>query len=186
MPYKPNLRPAVALLALLALAASPQPTGVVRTQRVVATVESVNQTTRQLLLRAPDGTHTTVVAGPAVRNLPQLKAGDKVTIAYQVAMAVQMAKAGSVPPNDSTSSVTRAAPGSATGGSLSDTIAERVTVNSAMPDGTRVTFTSSTGMRHTTDVRDPKMQAFVKGLKPGDQVDVDYAREVALSVTRGQ
>jgi hypothetical protein len=55
-------------------------------------VESVDTSTRQVLLRTPDGARTTVVAGPEVRNLPQLKPGDRVTITYQEAIAVQMAQ----------------------------------------------------------------------------------------------
>jgi hypothetical protein len=42
-----------------------------------------DMSSRQVFLRTPEGTRATVVAGPEVRNLPQLRAGDRVTVAYQ-------------------------------------------------------------------------------------------------------
>ena len=57
-----------------------------------ATVEAVDQETRQVTLRDDvDGTAFTVTAGPEVRNLPQLAAGDHVQIDYYRSLTVAMA-----------------------------------------------------------------------------------------------
>ena len=48
----------------------------------------------------------------------------------------------------------------------------RVPIVSAAPHGSSVTFTNPKGVTHTVDVLDPRLQAFVQHLKPGDQVDV--------------
>ena len=57
-----------------------------------ATVESVDQATRQVVLRDDaDGTTFAVTAGPEVRNLPQLAAGDRVQLDYYQSLAVAMA-----------------------------------------------------------------------------------------------
>ena len=137
--------------------------------------------TRQVLLRTPDGARATVVAGPEVRNLPQLRA-DRVTVTYQEAVAVQMAQPGTAPPNAAALVAQRAALGQLPAGAVSGVVTARVTVVSVAPDGTSVTFTSPNGVLHTADVRDPKMQSFVQRLRPGDQVDVGYVNEVAVSV----
>jgi hypothetical protein len=162
--------------------APPPPTDVAHTKQLVATVETVDISTRQVLLRTPDGAHTTVVAGPEVRNLPQLRAGDRVTVTYQEAIAVQMAQPGSAPPDVAALVAQRAAPGQLPGGAVGGVVAARVTVVSAAPDGTSVTFTGPRGVLHTAAVRDPNMQSFVQRLRPGDQVDVAYANELALRV----
>jgi len=55
-----------------------------------ATVESVDQQTREIRLRAPDGRVLAVVAGPEVRNLPELKAGDRVRVTYYESVAARL------------------------------------------------------------------------------------------------
>jgi hypothetical protein len=184
-----TLSAAVGVLLLAALGACqspaprpPAPTQVAHTKQVIATVESVDMSTRQVLLRTPDGTRATVVAGPEVRNLPQLRAGDRVNVTYQVAIAVQMAQPGTAPINAAALVTQRAAPGQLPGGAVSGVITARVTVVAAAPDGTSVTFTGPSGVSHTAEVSDPQMQSFVQRLKPGDQVDVGYVNEVAVSV----
>ena len=86
------------LMALAGCQQPPPPTAVAHSKQIVATVESVDMDTRQVLLRTPSGVRTTVVAGPEVRNLAQLTSGDRVTITYQEAIAVQMAPPGTLPP----------------------------------------------------------------------------------------
>ena len=160
----------------------PAPAAVQRTKQIVATVESVDMTTRQVLLRTANGSRATVVAGPDVRNLPQLRAGDRVTITYQEALAVQMAPAGTAPPSAVAVGGDRAAPGQLPGGAVGGVVVGRVTIVSVAPDGTSVTFVGQNGVTHTADVQDPKMQAFVRQLRPGNQVDVGFASEVAVRV----
>jgi hypothetical protein len=117
-----------------------------------------------------------------VRNLPQLRAGDRVTVTYQEAIAVQMAPPGSTRPNAAALVAQRTALGQLPGGAVRGIVAARVTVVSVAPDGTNVTFRDPRGALHVAEVQDPKMQSFVQGLRPGDQVDVDYASELAVRV----
>jgi hypothetical protein len=180
------LSAALGALLLAALGACqsppPAPTQVAHTKQVTATVESVDMSTRQVLLRTPDGARATVVAGPEVRNLEQLRAGDRVNVTYRVAIAVQMAQPGTAPLNAAALVAQRSAPGQLPGGAVGGVITARVTVVSVAPDGTSVTFTGPSGVSHIADVSDPQMQSFVQRLRPGDQVDVGYVNEVAVSV----
>jgi hypothetical protein len=150
----------------------PLPTAVTHTEQFVATVVSVDMTTRDVVLSTPDGRQTTVVAGPNVTNLGRLNPGDRLTITINDAIAVQMATPGS-PPVGTGASAT-----AVNGRSIN--AAARVTIVSAATDGTTVTFTGANGVTHTIDVLDPGMQAFVRRLKAGDQVDVAYGAEIVV------
>jgi hypothetical protein len=161
-----------ALSACQAPPPPPAPTAVAHTAQFVATVVSVDRTTREVVLNTPDGRQTTVVAGPNVTNLGRLNPGDRLTITINDALAVQMAKPGSPPVGTGRSEI------AADGRSINTTA--RVTIVSAATDGTSVTFTGPNGVTHTVDVQDPGMQAFVQRLKAGDQVDVAYGAEIAV------
>ena len=142
------------------------------TEQFVATVVSVNMTTREVVLSTPDGRQTTVVAGPNVTNLGRLNPGDRRTITFNEAIAVQMATPGSPPVGTGASEI------AADGRSINTTA--RVTIVSAATDGRSVTFTGPNGVTHTVEVQDPRMQAFVQRLKAGDQVDLAYGAEIAV------
>ena len=149
----------------------PTPTVSAHTGQFVATVVSVDMTTRDVVLRTRDGRQTTVVAGPSVTNLGGVKPGDRLTITINDAVAARMATPGSPPVGIS---------GSETATGRSVTAAARVTIVSAANDGSRVTFTGANGVTHTVDVQDPGMQAFAQRLKAGDQVDIAYGAEIAV------
>jgi len=198
MPASSRLSALAAAVALVSLAAcqsqpsappppaaaapAPPVASVEHTKQLVATVESVDMTTRQVLLRTPGGTRATVVAGPEVINLPQLKSGDRVTITYREAVAARIAPPGSAAPDGAAVAATGNAPGQIPGGAIGGVVGARVKIVSAAPDGSTVTFVNPNGVTHTVDVQDPKMQAFAQTLKPGDLVGVAFANEVAVRV----
>lgn len=72
----------------------PQPelAGVFQAIEVPATVESVYPQARQVLLRLADDTFVTLRVGPQVRNLAQLKPGERVSARYTEALAVRLAR----------------------------------------------------------------------------------------------
>jgi len=83
----------LALLGLPALADQVTPikgkieaSGVTKTM----TVTRVDQKTREVDLRAADGREATFVAGPEVRNLAQVEAGDTLSVTYMEAVAVRV------------------------------------------------------------------------------------------------
>jgi hypothetical protein len=179
---------AVGLLPSLAACQPPAPppaqATAQRTKQQSATVESVDMGTRLVVLRAEDGTKESFVASPEVRNLPQVRVGDKVTATYQEAIAVRMAPVGSAAPNTAVITADRAALGQMPAAAINSEVTARVTVVSAAPDGSSVTFMGPDGVTHTAEVRDPKMQAFVQQLRPGNQVDIDYSSKIAVRVDR--
>ena len=61
---------------------------------VTATVEAIDQKTRMVTLRGPDGKLTTVHAGDQVKNLAQVKKGDQVVVTYYESLAYEVHKPG--------------------------------------------------------------------------------------------
>ena len=106
------------------------------------------------------------------------------TIAVRWALARRQGEplTGAAPPSAVAVGGDRAAPGQLPGGAVGGVVVGRVTIVSVAPDGTSVTFVGQNGVTHTADVQDPKMQAFVRQLRPGNQVDVGFASEVAVRV----
>src|SRR4051812_10110913 len=68
-----------------------------------ATVESVDMATRHVLLRNEDGSLQTITVGPEVRNLAQVKAGDRVLIRVRLGVLAEIA-----PPHDNSPAVAAA------------------------------------------------------------------------------
>jgi len=56
----------------------------------VMTVSRIDHETRKIALRSDTGDEAVFVAGPEVRNLAQIDAGDRVTITYAEALAVRV------------------------------------------------------------------------------------------------
>ena len=92
-----KIAPAVLAMALAAAAcAAPPPKPAVRENLIqkTATIEAVDAAKRLVTLRLEDGTSTTIKVSDAVQNLPQVKPGDKVTVSYYQALAVEVKKPG--------------------------------------------------------------------------------------------
>src|SRR5918998_1239745 len=109
-----------------------QPSVIVGAEEARATVETVDQQKRMLLLRGPTGALLTVHAGPEVRNLPQVKPGDQVVLRYAEAVAARIVRPGD-PATESTTTMARAAPGDRPAGMVVDHIRQRVTIEGVNP-----------------------------------------------------
>jgi hypothetical protein len=178
---------AVAVLAACAQPAPPpppppQPTAVGQTTTVTATVESVDRTTREVLLSTPNAL-LTVKAGPEVRNLDQLKSGDRVVVEYAEAVAVALSQPGDPrAPAAAMVAARRAPPGARPGAGVAEAVRVRVAIQSVNAAGTQVTFVGPSGTPRTVTVRDPAMQDFARRLRPGDQVEVAFVEAVVVRV----
>jgi hypothetical protein len=151
--------------------------------QIMATIESVDQQDRSVLLRGPRGGLVTVVASPDVRNFSQLKPGDRVVVRYREALAANLAKPGTTPPPLQVSQQTQRAPaGDKPAGEVTKTVQARVTITGVDPAHNMVSFVGPAQVQRTVEVLDPDMQTFIKTIKVGDQVDLTYSEALALSV----
>jgi hypothetical protein len=148
-----------------------------------ATVEAVDQSTREVRLRDDvDGTTFTVTAGPEVRNLEQVSAGDRVTIDFYQSTTASMAD-----PSDTGEPATAVLAGTAPEGAMPGALA----VASESMVVTLVSYDDSTGLAtfQTPDgltrraVVPPNLRTFAAARSPGARILVTMTKAVAVSVT---
>jgi hypothetical protein len=182
---------AVALLAqpLLATPALAQAAGMggigeTDTIQVQATVKAVDQKTRQVTLVGPAGNAVTVRAGDEVRNLAQVKPGNKVIVRYHAAVAYVLAPPGTKLPDDSvTGAMARAAPGQTPAGAIGTKVVITATVVGVdMVDHTLQLVSPGGGMVRTVSVLTPEGQQAMKAIKVGDTITAVVSEAVAVAV----
>ncbi|HET8692350.1 MAG TPA: hypothetical protein VFM30_09505 [Steroidobacteraceae bacterium] len=169
----------------LAACAAPPPKPVVRENLVTktATVESVDAASRLVTIRTEDGYATTVKVSDAVKNLPQVKAGDKVNVSYYEALAAEVKKPGEgVEGVQADVSTVTAPPGSMPAAGAGVLLRTTVTIDSVDKQMNTVTFKNADGLLRTVAVQTPEGQKFIKGLKKGDNVEVAYTEALAIEV----
>ncbi len=173
------------LAGLAACQPPPAPTGAVisDTATVVATIESVDPQTREVVLVGQDGHRLLLKLGPEVRNFAQLRPGQRVQATYRQAFAAQIAPAGSSAPPELALAAGRAAPGQLPAASVAGGVRVRVTITAVYWATNTVAFVGPRGIERSVYVGDPAMQAPLRSLHPGSQVDLTYVEAVTVSVT---
>jgi len=152
------------------------------TVTATATVEKVNQKTRHVTLKGSDGKTLTIVAGPEVRNLAQVKRGDVVRLTYRESLAYQVQKAGAAKPGVAASTdVTRAQPGEKPAGSVTDTVTVRMTITAIDKAASEVTLRDPEGKVSVVKVKDPSK---LDAVQVGDVVDIRYTEALAVAVEK--
>jgi hypothetical protein len=177
---------AAATLAVFAACAAPPPKPVVRENLVqkTATVESINHASRLVTLRGEDGYATTLQVSEEVRNLPQVKAGDKVTVSYYEALAAEVKKPGEgVEGVESEVSAVRAPEGSMPAAGAGVLLRTTVEIEGVDTKTHTVTFKRADGESRAVVVQTPEGREFIKGLRKGDQVEIAYTEAMAIEVT---
>jgi Cu/Ag efflux protein CusF len=143
-----------------------------------ATVTAIDLKTRMVTLKGEDGKETTFYVDERAHNLPQVKVGDVVKIAYVEALAWKLNKSKKAAPSAETAE-TRAPLGEKPAGG----VARRITITASieaidLANGT-VTLKGPQGDTRTIKARNP---ANLKKVKVGDLVDITYTEMVALKV----
>ena len=169
----------LAQTATVAAASAPGQAAMLANERVSATVDAIDQTTRKVTLREADGTLLTFTAGPDVRNLAQVKVGDVVTLSHTVALVLELKKTtGGIRERVESEGGMRAAPGQMPGAVMAREI--RVVADVTNIDTKNKTVTLR-GPKRSMKLRvdDPKQLA---GIKLGDQVEATFIDAVAVTV----
>jgi hypothetical protein len=166
-----------------AMAADKKPFERTQTEEVTASVESVDPATRGIVLKGGQGTRVAMVAGPDVRNLDQIKPGDKVVAVYHQALAAEVKPRGTATSAPTAADhVERAKPGEKPSGAAGISVATTVQIESVDKSFNTVSFKRSDGVVRTVAVEDPDAQKFIHTLKAGDSVEIVYTEALAVSV----
>ena len=148
--------------------------------QVKATVVAVDQATRLVTLKGPDGKTFEVQAGSAVQHLDQVKPGDVVSVTYTESLAFQVAPKGEAPQGVS-GSAQRVAGGAEVGRQATSYF----TIDAYDPDTHVLWGTTASGITKSVTVQDPKAQARLKTLNPGTVVQVTYSESLAIRLEKG-
>jgi ribosomal protein S17 len=149
------------------------------TVTVSARVEAIDQKTREVTLKGPQGNLTTITAGPDVRNLAQVKVGDMVTVRYLEALTLTLKKGGKELRSAKESDAgARAKAGERPGGVVAKQV--EITADVIAVDAKTQTITLR-GPKRTVDLKLQDPEQF-KLVKVGDQVQAVYTEAVAIAV----
>ncbi|AHX16379.1 hypothetical protein CH75_16150 [Dyella jiangningensis] len=152
-----------------------------------ATVVSVDQETREVVLRGPKGNEETIKAGPEIKNLDQLHAGDTVTAKYERAVALELLPADSAEAGmEYQNGMKTAEKGATPGGTADQSVSVTSKLTAVDMKNHTVTLTGADGKSRVIEVKDPKRQAQMSKLKVGQMVRITYVEALAISVTKGK
>jgi hypothetical protein len=174
--------------ALFALAACqtttpPEPTEVSNVATVTAQVVTVDKDARLITLRREDGILFDVYAGAEVRNFDQVEAGDTLRVNYEERLAASLRPAEEGPaPARAALAAARTEPGSKPGAGIGLTVSVRVKIESIDLEHDIVVFSLASGELVAHRLATDEGRTFVKGLKLGDTVQLDYTQALAIGI----
>ena len=147
---------------------------------VTGEITAVDVANRIVSIKGPRGNINDLRVDPAVRNLEQVKVGDRVRLSYRVGIALALVKGGDgIRERVETDGAAVAAKGARPGG----VVATRTTIvaNVFAVDRKKsiATLRGPSGQLVDVHVRDPKV---LRDVKVGDQVVANITESVALSV----
>lgn len=147
------------------------------------TVESVDVPNRLLTVKNKDGELQTIGVDETVRNFEQLKKGDTVSLQYRQAVLASLKPPGEgVKGYETKESMQRSKPGDKPGGSAAREIKTTIKVKSVDTENNTLSFDDPRGLSRTIAVKNPDMRAYLKKLKPGDEVEVTYSEALVVKV----
>jgi Cu/Ag efflux protein CusF len=187
MLFKAMTRLALPLvLALSGCLNQPAPEAASRSEviKVTSTVQAIDYDKRIVTLKEEDGTSSTVTVSEEVTNLPQVKVGDTVTVELYTGLAAMLKPKGSAQSPDVQVDLgaAKAAAGDRPGLLVANAVTADVRVESVDVKNNKIRVTGPSGLVRELDVMHPDFQAMLKGLKPGDIVEMTYFEAFAVSV----
>jgi Cu/Ag efflux protein CusF len=185
----------LALIAVVAAAGcmhrqpqGPPPSGVINEGLVsaTATVKKIDHKSREVTLTLPDGSTKTIHAGPEVRNLAQVKAGDQVTITYYGKLSFQVIRKGegATPGVAIAQDAVRAEPGQMPGAAGARVVTVTTTIKAIDKKAGTVTLAGIQGGEDlVVKARNPDN---LNRVAVGDAVEITQTEAVGIDVSTPQ
>ena len=184
----------LALLATLLLFASPCWSGdkapvtdkpsmsTSETVILTAMVEAINQETREVTLRGPEGNSVSFVASEEARNLGQVQVGDIVMAEYVQSMSIEVfANDGVEPGAGEIAAAGRSEEGAMPGMAAIDTVVVTATVEEINIEANTFKLKGPSGEIKEYEARNPEN---LKKAEVGDLVVITYTEAVAITVEK--
>ncbi|MBS1221251.1 MAG: hypothetical protein H6R23_871 [Proteobacteria bacterium] len=164
-------------------ASQPAPTPDLSTRETItatATVQAIDLQTREVTLKDQKGQVFTVKVSDEVRNLPQVRVGDRVVVTYQQELAVYLTgKTGTgISRRTDTLSAGRAQPGQLPAGVVRDTARITANIISVNKQKRQVLVRGAT---RTVLVKVPS-DFDITRFKVGEEVEAEFVQELAITV----
>jgi len=152
-----------------------------------ATVQAIDLPSRMVTLVGPQGNVVSLKVGEEVRNLPQVKPGNKVLVRYHGSITYVLSPRGARLPKDTlTAAGTRAAPGQMPAGAAAAKLVVTETVIAVdQASHTLQVVNPSGGQVRTVAVATPEGQQNMKMIKVGDTITAVVSEAVAVAVEPG-
>jgi hypothetical protein len=148
---------------------------------VTGEITAVDVANRIVSIKGPKGNINDLRVDPAVRNLEQVKVGDRVRLSYRIGVAVALVKGGDgIRERVETDAAAVAEKGARPGGVAVTRTTLVANVFSVDRKKNIVTLRGASGQLVDVHVRDPKA---LHEVKVGDQVVANITESVALRVT---
>lgn len=145
-----------------------------------AIVTAVDQANRRVTLTGADNVPFSFTAGPEVRNLAQLRAGDKVTATFTRRIAVTVRDPGAAQPAGYTATAARTALGDKPGALVAEEYEANATVRSIDASARTAVIEFSDGVRRTIPVR---ADVDLARYKAGDVITTRVTTALTILVT---
>ncbi len=147
------------------------------TRTVSATVEAIEQSSRQLTLKNDDGHYEVLTVPARVKRFDTLKVGDKVRVRYYENVVFRLKGPGETDANSSAAAVTPTS-GVKPAGTVASQRTITATITAIDQETPSITFAGPNGWTYSTLVHDKDALAKVK---VGDKVDVTWTAAALVS-----
>jgi Cu/Ag efflux protein CusF len=152
-----------------------------RAEQLTATVTAIDLATRKVTLKGAKGVEETIRAGDEVKNLDQVKVGDRVVVTFSQGLVLYMLAPGAKAAEPSAVvSGEAAAIGQKPAGDVKATVRGTVTI-AAIDMKTRVVTLVGPQGRQFKVQAGPEVA--IEKVKVGDKVNAEYTEAVAVAVT---
>ena len=147
---------------------------------VTGEIVAVDVANRIVSIKGPKGNVSDMLVGSDVRNLDQVKVGDRVRLTYRVGVALALLKGGDgIREKVESEGAVRSQPGAKPGGAVVKTTTVVANVWAVNQKRKIVTLRGPEGKTVDVQVKDPEL---LKDVKVGDQVGARITESIAVRV----
>jgi hypothetical protein len=148
------------------------------TKTVTATVESIEQSTRSITLKGPEGNYLTMTVPASVQRFDNIKVGDTLTAKYYESLILRLKPEGEASVDTDSAKLTPTAGRDLPGGTAATQRTITATITAIDPGVPSITFSGPNNWKYTSRVEDKNALSKVK---VGDRVDITWTQAVLAS-----